>query len=260
MIDGKKIVVVLPAYNAELTLRRTFREIPSDIVDATLLVDDGSSDRTLEIARTLGIRAVSHERNLGYGANQKTCYSLALGEGADIVVMIHPDYQYPPELVGPMARMVASGEYDIVLGSRILGGRAGKGGMPLYKYIGNRALTFLQNVLLQRNLSEYHTGFRAFRREVLTALPLLENRDDFLFDNQLLVQAVFFGFRIGEVGSPARYAPDSSSISFIGSLRYGCGVLRTSLQFALARMNLARYSFLDPYGRKVSPAAPQRIP
>jgi glycosyltransferase involved in cell wall biosynthesis len=252
MLQGRRIVVVLPAYNAEKTLERTFREVPPDIVDLVLLVDDGSNDRTVEVARRLGIRCFVHPENRGYGANQKTCYSLALREGADIVVMLHPDYQYTPPLITPMAAMIASGEFDVVLGSRILGKGALEGGMPLYKYISNRFLTLAQNLLVGNKLSEYHTGFRAFRREVLSTLPLLENSDDFLFDNQMLVQAIRFGFRVGEITCPTRYIAESSSINFRRSVVYGLGVLRTSLQFALYRERIRDYPFLSPEGRKLA--------
>jgi len=251
MLHGKKIVVVMPAYNAEKTLRWTYEEIARDIVDEVLLVDDGSTDRTVEIARDLGIRHEVHSRNRGYGANQKTCYTLALGMGADIVVMMHPDYQYTPKLIPPMAAMVASEEFDIVLGSRILGNGALEGGMPLYKYVSNRFLTCAQNLLVNRKLSEYHTGFRAFGRKVLTDLPLMENSDDFVFDNQMLVQAIAFGFRIGEISCPTRYLEESSSINFRRSVAYGVGVLRTSFQYLLARKGIRKYPFLSPSGRKI---------
>jgi glycosyltransferase involved in cell wall biosynthesis len=256
MLHGKKIVVVLPAYKAEKTLRRTYEEIPRDVVDDILLVDDGSPDRTVEIARELGVRHEVHPTNLGYGANQKTCYAFALREGADIVVMMHPDYQYTPKLITPMAAMVASGEFDLVLGSRILGKGALTGGMPLYKFVSNRFLTFAQNLLVDQKLSEYHTGFRAFGRKVLTDLPLNENSDDFVFDNQMLVQAIAFGFRIGEITCPTRYLADSSSISFRRSVAYGIGVLRTSLQYVLARNGIREYPFLNPSGRKLEPYHP----
>jgi len=240
MLNGKKIIVVMPAFNAEKTLRQTVAEIPRDIVDEVLLVDDASSDETLTRAQSLGLMTFSHPTNLGYGGNQKTCYREALRLGADIVVMLHPDYQYSPALVGPIAGMVASGEYDLALGSRILGAGALKGGMPLYKYISNRALTLAQNILLNFKLSEYHTGFRAFRRELLESLPLEENSDDFVFDNQIIAQAIFFGHRIGEISCPTRYDASSSSINFARSVRYGFGVLGTSLRFRLNRMGMIR--------------------
>ena len=252
MLHGRRVVVVLPAYNAEKTLERTFREVPLDVADEVLLVDDGSHDRTVEVARRLGIRCFVHPENRGYGGNQKTRYTLALRERADIVVMLHPDYQYTPRLITAMAAMIASGEFDVVLGSRILGTGALEGGMPLYKFVSNRFLTLAQNMIVGHKLSEYHTGFRAFRREVLTTLPLLENSDDFVFDNQMLVQAIRFGFRIGEITCPTRYLEESSSIDFRRSVAYGLGVLRTSLQYALARNRIREYPFLSPNGRKLA--------
>lgn len=251
MLNGQRIVVVMPAYNAERTLGRTYREIPKEIVDKVFLVDDGSGDRTVEVARELGIEHVVHPQNRGYGANQKTCYAMALQEGADIVVMVHPDYQYTPRLITAMAAMIASGEFDVVLGSRILGTGALRGGMPLYKFISNRFLTLVQNLLVGHKLSEYHTGFRAFSRRVLTTLPLLENSDDFLFDNEMLTQAIRFGFRIGEITCPTRYMADSSSINFSRSVLYGLGVLRTSLRCRLSRWGVGAYPFLSPEGRKL---------
>jgi glycosyltransferase involved in cell wall biosynthesis len=225
MLHGKKIAVVLPAYRAEKTLELTYNDIPMDIVDEVILVDDCSDDRTIEEAKRLGIKnIVVHEKNLGYGGNQKTCYREALRLGADIVVMLHPDYQYPPKLITAMASMIASGEFDVVLGSRILGPGALKGGMPVYKYISNRFLTFLENVLLGHKLSEYHTGYRAFARKVFEKLPILENSDDFVFDNQILTQTIYFGFRIGEISCPTRYFPEASSINFLRSVVYGIKV------------------------------------
>jgi glycosyltransferase involved in cell wall biosynthesis len=255
MLHGLKIVVVLPAYNAEKTLESTYAEIPRDIVDRILLVDDRSGDRTVEVARRLGLDVFSQPRNLGYGANQKTCYVRALELGADIVVMVHPDYQYSPRLITPMAGMIASGEFDVVLGSRILGTGARKGGMPAYKYIGNRFLTLIQNLLLGQKLSEYHTGLRGFSRKVLLTLPLLENSDDFVFDNQMLVQAIRFGFRVAEITCPTRYTAESSSIGFSRSVVYGIGVLRTSFRFLLERWEINKYPFLDRDGRKLIPDA-----
>jgi glycosyltransferase involved in cell wall biosynthesis len=245
MIHGRKIVVVMPAYNAGKTLERTYSEVPRDIVDDVILVDDSSGDDTPQAARKLGIKFLVHPFNRGYGGNQKTCYRLALEEGADIVVMLHPDYQYTPKLITAMAAMVASGEYDVVLGSRILGTGALTGGMPLYKYLSNRILTLVQNLLMGLKLSEYHTGYRSFSREVLETLPLSENSDDFIFDNQMLVQAVHFGFRIGEISCPTRYIAESSSISFRRSVIYGLGVLLVSVQFRLARWKLLRPRFLE---------------
>jgi glycosyltransferase involved in cell wall biosynthesis len=249
LIDGKKVVVVLPAYNAARTLERTFRLIPRESADEVILVDDGSADDTVAVARSLGIRHLHlHDRNRGYGANQKTCYQAALDEGADIVVMLHPDYQYDPRLITAMAGMIASGVYGFVLGSRILGGGsqgALAGGMPAYKYVANRALTAFQNFLLGAKLSEYHTGYRAFSRETLLALPFLANSDDFVFDNQMLVQAIARRVAIGEISCPARYQPESSSISFARSVRYGLGVVRTTLAFCAWRLKLATPAFLD---------------
>lgn len=251
MLNGLKIIVVMPAYNAAKTLSRTVAEIPRDIIDEILLVDDSSSDETVKLARELGLTTFLHEKNFGYGRNQKTCYREALRRGADIVVMVHPDYQYSPNLIVPMAGMIAYGEYDVVLGSRILGIGALKGGMPLYKYISNRFLTLSQNLLLNFKLSEYHTGFRAFRREVLESLPLEENSDDFVFDNEIISQAVFFGYRLGEISCPTRYFSEASSISFSRSVRYGFGVLSTSLKFRFHKMGLARSRLFKPQGQKL---------
>lgn len=245
MLHGRRIVVVLPAYHAAETLARTYAEIPRDIVDDVLLVDDASTDGTLELARALGIRAYQHERNRGYGANQKTCYRAALDLGADIVVMLHPDYQYDPRLISAMAAMVASDIYDLVLGSRILGGQAIAGGMPRYKYVANRFLTLVENWLVGAKLSEYHTGYRAYSRRILETLPLQRNSDDFVFDNEVIVQAVAAGFRIGEVSCPARYFVEASSISFRRSLRYGLGVLRAGTQYRLARWGIANPRILQ---------------
>lgn len=231
MLNGKKIIAVLPAYNAEKTLERTYQEIPHDIVDEVILVDDHSRDDTAAAARRLGIIVIRHEHNRGYGGNQKTCYTEALKRGADIVVMLHPDYQYPPKLVAPMAAMIASGMFDVVLGSRILGGYALKGGMPFYKYLSNRLLTAFENLLTGQKLSEYHTGYRAFSRAVLLALPLLEDSDDFIFDNQILTQIFHFRFRVGEVTAPCNYNADCSSINFRRSVTYGLGVLSNSLGY-----------------------------
>jgi glycosyltransferase involved in cell wall biosynthesis len=240
MLHERRIVVVLPAYRAEATLERTYRDIPHDIVDSVLLVDDASDDGTVHLARELDIETFAHERNLGYGANQKTCYSEALARGADIVVMLHPDYQYDPRLITAMAAMVASGVYDVVLGSRILGNTTRSGGMPRYKYIANRLLTAFQNLMLGTKLSEFHTGYRAFSRKVLEELPLLGNSDDFLFDNQLVAQVVACGFTVGEISCPTRYFPEASSINFRRSVVYGLGVLWTSVAYRLWRMGFAR--------------------
>lgn len=244
MLNGRRIVVVLPAYNASRTLQRTVSEIPRDICDEIILTDDCSADDTLALSRQLGITAIRHDRNRGYGANQKTCYYAALEAGADVVVMLHPDYQYTPRLVAAMVSMIVYGEYDCVLASRILGGSALAGGMPLYKYASNRALTLAQNLVLRQKMSEYHTGYRAWSRQVLERLPLLSCSDDFLFDNQMLVQAIHFGFRIGEISCPARYFSEASSINFKRSVVYGLGVVRTAMQFRLHRLGLATPAFL----------------
>jgi glycosyltransferase involved in cell wall biosynthesis len=251
MIEGQKLVVVMPAYNAAQTLERTVAEIPS-MVDEVILVDDGSSDETAAVARRIGLRTIVHPKNRGYGGNQKTCYAEALRQGADIVVMVHPDYQYTPKLIPALAHCVASGLYDLALGSRILGGRARQGGMPAYKYVANRVLTGIENLLIDQKLSEYHTGYRAFSRKVLETLPLNENGDDFVFDNQMLVQAVYFGFKIAEVTCPTLYFEEASSISFSRSVRYGLGVLEAAVQCRLARMGLAKPSFLAANGRRLS--------
>ena len=240
MLNGKKIVVVLPAYNAAKTLEMTYREIPFEFVDDVVLVDDASRDDTAEVAQRLGIRTVIHPRNRGYGGNQKTCYKTALDLGADIVVMLHPDYQYTPNLIVAMGSMIAYGEFDAVLASRILGVGALKGGMPLYKYCANRMLTLVENLLLGHKLSEYHTGYRAFSRRVLEAIPLGANSDDFVFDNQMLAQIIWFGHSIGEVSCPTKYFEDASSINFRRSVVYGLGVLKTAAQFRLGRMGLLK--------------------
>jgi glycosyltransferase involved in cell wall biosynthesis len=251
MIEGKRIVVVFPAYNAERTLVQTHAEIPQQYVDEMVLVDDGSHDGTVELAQRLGIKTIVHEKNMGYGANQKTCYREALRLGADIVVMVHPDYQYSPRLVSAMASLIASGHYDVALGSRILGGGALKGGMPLYKYVANRILTLVQNLLCDAKLSEYHTGFRAFSASVLRSLPLEENSDDFIFDNQMLAQALWRGFAIGEISCPTRYMEEASSINFRRSVVYGFGVLGVSLSFALAKARLTAPRIFSPDGRQL---------
>ena len=240
MLMGKRVVVVLPAYRAEKTLEATYTQLPHDVVDLTILIDDASPDRTVEMARSLGIKTFIHQENLGYGANQKTCYREALAEGADLVVMVHPDYQYDPRLVTAMAAMVASGIYDVVLGSRILGYKARQGGMPRYKYIANRLLTTFENWMLGSRVSEFHTGYRAFSRRALLALPLLAGSNDFVFDNQVLAQAVALGLNIGEVSCPSRYFPEASSIGFRRSCVYGIGVILTSLQFRLWKWGLCR--------------------
>jgi len=244
MLNGLKICVVLPAYNAESTLVNTYREIPLDIVDDVILVDDCSSDKTTEVALRLGIKTISHQTNLGYGGNQKTCYREAIARGADIIVMVHPDYQYSPKLVAAMAAMISYREYDLVLGSRILAQNTVSGGMPVYKYVSNRLLTFTQNLLLRQKLSEYHTGFRAFSRKVLETLPLDKNSNDFVFDNQILIQAMHHGFRIGEISCPTKYDANSSSISLPRSVKYGLGVLSSSVEYLLYKHRGRPCSFL----------------
>lgn len=251
MISGKKLVVIMPAYNAEKTLLKTYRELPHEYVDEVILVNDASRDSTARIAGELGIVTIEHARNKGYGGNQKTCYGEALKRGADIVVMVHPDYQYSPRLVTAMASMITSGHYDIVLGSRILGGSALKGGMPLYKYGANRFLTLIENMALGVKLSEYHTGLRSFTREALETLPLEENSNDFVFDNEMLVQAVYFGFRIGELSCPTRYSPEASSINLNASIKYGFGVLATTMKFLLCKMGMGKFRIFDREGRRL---------
>jgi glycosyltransferase involved in cell wall biosynthesis len=252
VLNGKKVVVVMPAYNAARTLRQTCAELPREIVDEVLVVDDYSSDSTVQLARELHLTTFVHHRNLGYGRNQKTCYREALRRGADIVVMLHPDYQYSPHLVTAMAGMIAYGEYDLVLGSRILGPGALTGGMPFYKYISNRFLTLFQNILLNYKISEYHTGYRAYSRAVLGALPLEENSDDFIFDNEVLTQAIYLRYRIGEISCPARYFPEASSLTFSRSFKYGLQVIVVSLKFWLQKMKLGRFHLLNPQGRKLA--------
>lgn len=246
MLNGQKISVVLPAYNAELTLRRTVDELDRTLVDHILVVDDFSSDGTVEVAKRIGLPVVRHDRNRGYGANQKTCYREAIAWGADIIIMVHPDYQYSPKLVPAVAAMIAYDEYDMVLASRILGGTALRGGMPIYKYAANRVLTLFENVLTGLKLSEYHTGFRGFRRNVLESIRLEEDSDDFVFDNQVIAQVLFGGFRIGELSCPTKYTRESSSINFKRSVKYGIGVIGTSIDCGLARANLARAKYLVP--------------
>jgi glycosyltransferase involved in cell wall biosynthesis len=241
MLNGKKIVVVMPAYQAEKTLVQTYADIPLEFVDDVILVDDGSVDNTAHLANGLGLVTLVHSTNLGYGRNQKTCYREALKRGADIVIMVHPDSQYSPKLIVSLAGMLAYGVYDVALGSRILGVGAIEGGMPLYKYIANRLLTFLQNIFLHYKLSEYHTGYRAFSRRVLETLPLEANGDDFVFDNQMLAQIILAGFRIGEISCPTRYFAEASSISFWRSVKYGFGVLCTCLQFRLQKAHIANF-------------------
>ncbi len=249
MLAGKKIAVVMPAYNAERTLKQTFNELPHDIIDTTILTDDGSSDETVALARSLGLRTLVHEANRGYGGNQKTCYREALATGADVVVMLHPDYQYSPRLVTAMASMIASGHYDLVLGSRILGGTARDGGMPLYKYVANRALTAAENLICGAKLSEYHTGFRAYTRRLLETVPFERNSDDFVFDNELIAQAFHFGFRVGEISCPTRYFAEASSIGFGRSVTYGLGVLGAAMRFRLQQLGARRFDIFEPSAR-----------
>jgi glycosyltransferase involved in cell wall biosynthesis len=256
LFHGKKIVVVMPAYNAARTIERTYREIPLDLVDEVIVTDDASADETVAIARQLGLRTLVHPTNRGYGGNQKTCYTEALRLGADVTVMLHPDYQYTPKLLPAMIGLITDGPFDVVLGSRVLGGRALAGGMPPYKYVANRALTAVENLLLGAKLSEYHTGYRAFSRAVLESLPLLENSDDFVFDNQMLAQIHLAGFEIGEVSCPTAYFEEASSINFRRSLRYGLGVLGVSLQGFLHRKGLLRSRLFDPGGRRLDPHRP----
>lgn len=254
MINGKNIVVVLPAYNAEETLEKTFAEIPMDIVGKVLMVDDYSKDDTVALARKLGIETIVHDRNYGYGRNQKTCYRAALEMGADIVIMVHPDYQYTPKLITAMASMIAYDVYDAVIGSRIIGGRALSGGMPLYKYVANRLLTSFQNILLGSKLSEFHTGYRAFSRKVLETLPLNANSDDFVFDNEMLAQIIFFNFRIGEISCPTLYFEEASSINFKRSVKYGLGVVSTSLKYYQSKHGIRLYPIFNPESPKLSPS------
>jgi glycosyltransferase involved in cell wall biosynthesis len=258
VIDKNKVCVVLPAYNAVKTLELTIREISMNLVDDLILVDDASSDDTTALGKRLGLATFTHERNKGYGGNQKTCYRLALERGADIVIMLHPDYQYSPKLLLPMAAMLSSGFFDVVLGSRILGVGALAGGMPFYKYVFNRMLTLIQNLLVWHKLSEYHTGYRGFTRAVLEDLPLERNSDDFVFDNQMLSQVIFRGFRVGEVSCPTRYFPEASSINFRRSVTYGLGVLRTSWQFRMACLGLDRGTIFAGMQRRKSATADLR--
>lgn len=257
MISGAKISVVLPAYNAARTIEHTIANIDRALIDDVVVVDDASTDQTREIVRRLGVHYAFHRRNRGYGANQKTCYTTALARGADIVVMLHPDYQYEPRLLPALAHMVASGVYDVAIASRILGRGAIRGGMPPYKYVANRALTLVQNLLIGQKLSEFHTGYRAFSRRVLETLPLLANSDDFIFDNQMLVQCHRWGFRIGEISCPARYFPEASTINFPRSVRYGFGTLKVGLDCLAARIGLRPPAYLDrnlpPGSHRLSP-------
>jgi glycosyltransferase involved in cell wall biosynthesis len=252
MLFDKRVAVVMPAYNAERTLEQTWAEVPHQYVDVTILVDDCSRDNTVELSRHLGLLTLVHDRNLGYGANQKSCYREALRTNADIVVMLHPDYQYSPKLVVSLAAMIASGHYDVALGSRIIGGGTLDGGMPRYKYVANRVLTLLQNICLGAKLSEYHTGFRAFSAEVLRNLPLIENSDDFVFDNEMLAQALYFGYRVGEISCPTKYFEEASSINFLRSMKYGFSVLAVTLKFVCQRLGLAKSAIFSRSGRRLS--------
>lgn len=242
MLHQKKIVVILPAYNASKTLEQTYKEIPLNVVDDVVLTDDFSNDNTVDVAKSIGIKhVIEHNKNLGYGANQKSCYDKAIELGADVIIMLHPDYQYNPKLIPAMADLVANNVYDVVLASRILGKSALSGGMPLYKYISNRILTFAQNILMNQKLSEYHTGYRAFNTEVLKSIPYQNNSNDFIFDNQILAQCCYKGVVIGEVSCPAKYEKDSSSINFKRSVIYGLGVLKVSIMYALSNLKLANF-------------------
>ncbi|WP_299098581.1 glycosyltransferase family 2 protein [uncultured Winogradskyella sp.] len=247
MLRDKKIVIILPAYNASKTLEKTYNEIPHHIVDAIVLTDDFSDDNTVEVAKQLGIEhIIEHNINLGYGANQKSCYSKAIELGADIIIMLHPDYQYNPKLIPSMADLIANDVYEVVLGSRILGKNALSGGMPMYKYISNRGLTFIQNLLMNQKLSEYHTGYRAFNAKVLKSIPFNENSNDFIFDNQLLAQCCYKGIVIGEISCPAKYEKDSSSINFKRSSIYGLGVLRVSISYFIQKLKIYNFKLFKP--------------
>ena len=253
MLNGKRITVVMPAYNAEKTLRKTYSDIPHDIVDNIILTDDASQDRTAEVARQLNIKTFVHMENKGYGGNQKTCYQEALRVESDIVIMLHPDYQYTPKLITSMASMIAYDIFDVVIASRILGNKALQGGMPLYKYIANRFLTAVENFIIQQKLSEYHTGYRAFSAKVLENLPLLENSNDFVFDNEMLLQTMYFGFSVGEVSCPAKYFEEASSISFRRSVTYGIGVLHTAMKYFCSKSKYKHYPIFNPDGKKIWP-------
>jgi glycosyltransferase involved in cell wall biosynthesis len=252
MINGKRIAVVMPAYNAEKTLLKTYQEIPKGVVDEVILTDDASQDNTVQVAEELNINTLVHLKNKGYGANQKTCYQEAVRRNCDIVIMLHPDYQYTPKLITAMASMIAEGVFDVVIGSRILGNKAMAGGMPVYKYFSNRFLTGIENAIINQKLSEYHTGYRAFSREALTTIPLLENSDDFVFDNEMLLQTLYFDFNVGEVSCPAKYFEEASSISFRRSVKYGLEVLKTATKYFLSKKGFKTFPIFDPNGRKLT--------
>ncbi len=249
MINGKKLVIVLPAYNAALTLKRTYQEIPFDIVDEVILVDDNSSDKTVEVGRELGIsHIIKHDRNRGYGGNQKTCYDKALEIGGDIVIMLHPDYQYTPKLIPSMAYLIANNVYHVVLGARTLGKGALRGGMPLYKYISNRLLTFFENIMLRQKIAEYHTGYRAFSREVLQRINYEINSEDFVFDNEMLSQIIYLDYEIAEITCPTKYFEEASSINLQRSITYGLGVLRVSIVHRLCKWGWVKRKMYEPRG------------
>lgn len=253
MINGKKIVVVMPAYNAEKTLEITYGEIYKDFVDKVILVDDHSEDNTKEVSKSLNITTIVHKENLGYGGNQKSCYLAALKEDADIVIMVHPDYQYTPKLIPAMASMIAFGEYDAIVASRMLTNSALKGGMPLYKYIANKFLTWFQNTVMGEKLSEYHTGFRAFSKEILLNLPLKDCDNDFIFDNEMLALIFYHGYSIGEISCPTKYFPDASSINLKRSIKYGFGVLKVSIDYFLAKMSIHKSKIFKKDSKKLNP-------
>lgn len=253
MLNGKKVVVIMPAYNAEKTLEKTYNDIYHEIIDKVILTDDNSHDNTKDLSKELNITTICHEENKGYGANQKSCYTAALKEGADIVIMLHPDYQYTPKLIPAMASMMAFGEYDAVIASRMLTGSALNGGMPFYKWLSNRALTTFQNILMGKRLSEYHTGFRGFTREILEKLPLEECDDDFIFDNEMLALICYYGFKIGEISCPTKYFPEASSINFARSVKYGFGVLDVSIKYLLACLGLYKSEIFKTGAKKLNP-------
>lgn len=251
MLNGKKIVVIMPAYNAEKTLEKTYHDIYHDIVDEVILTDDNSFDRTKDLSKELNITTIVHKNNKGYGGNQKSCYIAALKSGADIVIMLHPDYQYTPKLIPAMASMMAFEQYDAVIASRMLTGSALRGGMPLYKWVANKALTTFQNILMGKNLSEYHTGFRGFTKEILEKLPLEECDDDFIFDNEMMALIFYYRFKVGEISCPTKYFPEASSINFSRSVKYGLGVLSVSMQYLLARLGIYKSRIFHSEAKKL---------